>query len=305
MRRDCLFSILLAVGCVLFLQIGCQDQAKTAEGPTAGPTKPDESLVGPPAKVEIAAKSDKPSPGIMFETVVHDFRQIGPGTKHTAGFKSTNTGEDVLKITKIERCCGIVSTSDKSQYAPGESGVLKVEYTATSLPGVIRKNLYVNTNDKTKPRFELTVKASIVRKVAWEPDRLKLVLNEENAGCPEISLSSIDNRAFSITGFTSTINAITADVDPAVEATKFVLQPKVDVEKLQRTMRGTVNISLTHPECNKATIIFDALPRCTIKPPLLIAFYADPQEPIKRVLWILNNYGEDFEVESTEQSACA
>ena len=178
MRRNSLFSILLVVACVLFLQIACQEQAKMAEGPTSGPTKPDESVAGPPARVEAVAESDKPSPKIMFEKVVHDFGQIGPGTKHTGEFKFTNTGEEVLKITKIERCCGIVSTSDKNEYAPGESGVLKVEYTATSLPGVIRKNLYVNTNDKTKPRFELTVKASIVRKVAWEPERLKLVLNE-------------------------------------------------------------------------------------------------------------------------------
>ena len=36
-----------------------------------------------------------------------------------------------------------------------------------------------------------------------------------------------------------------------------------------------------------------------INPPVFIIFDAKPQTPIKRDVWILNNYGEDFEIEFT------
>ena len=47
------------------------------------------------------------------------------------------------------------------------------------------------------------------------------------------------------------------------------------------------------------TIGFSVLPEFKISPPVIIVFNAEPQEPIRREVWILNNYDEDFEVEST------
>ena len=32
---------------------------------------------------------------------------------------------------------------------------------------------------------------------------------------------------------------------------------------------------------------------------MLVVLYNKPQEPIKKLLWVTNNYDEDFEVEST------
>jgi hypothetical protein len=46
------------------------------------------------------------------------------------------------------------------------------------------------------------------------------------------------------------------------------------------------------------TVLFDALPKFTINPPLIIAFNAEPQKPILRKVWLLNNYSGVFEIES-------
>jgi hypothetical protein len=163
----------------------------------------------------------------------------------------------------------------------------------------------VFSNDKVKPKVELTIKAKIVSRIDCQPEKLDLLLNKENAGCPAITIRSLDGKPFSIkqfktTGrFKSTEMAITADYDSSVEATEFVLQPKVDIEKLRKGSNGRIEITLTHPEGDVVTIPFTVLPRFKITPPSIIIYKAEPEKPVTKEVWILSNYDEDFEVEST------
>jgi len=135
MKRNYLISALVFSSVLLF-QLGCQEQAKLPEKPAAAP---ETRVVGTPQKAEAAlAGLDKAGPKITFENVVHDFGQVGLGAQDKiAEFKFTNTGEGLLKIEKVERCCGVVTRLDKTEYAPGERGVWTAEYQARR-PGVVR-----------------------------------------------------------------------------------------------------------------------------------------------------------------------
>ena len=292
MERMCFNLVTFIVSCALVLGIGCREQTKVAEKPQVP--------VGLPEKVKVPEVNETAlgGPKIMFEKVVHDFGEVGPGTKNTCEFKFTNTGDGVLKITRVEECCGVVTKLSKRECAPGESGTLEVEHRVSQQPGTVRRQIYVNNNDKTNPRVGLTIAARIVPKVDYEPKTINLVLRGD-ANCPSITLTCLDGKPFSIKQFKSTGDCITADIDSSVEATKFVLQPKIDTERLRKGLNGVIEISLTHPECDTVTIPFNALPTFEIKPPVIIAFNAEPQKPIDRDLWILNNYGEDFEIEAT------
>ena len=289
MARNHLILLFIA-GSLLLLQFGCQGEAIQAEKPEAGLVE---------EKAEAAIQIDEGAPIITFEKTVADFGEVGvTSSKKVAEFKFTNTGEGLLKIKDIERCCGVVTKVDKTEYAPGESGVVKAEFQAFQKAGLYMKNIYVNSNDKTQPRLALTIKTMVVSKVSYSPKRLSLYLGEENAGCPKIVINSLDNQPFSITGFTSTGGSISADIDSSVEATKFVLSPVVDLERLNDTPKGRINISLTHPDEKSAYISFDLLPKFSTSPPLIIAFNALPEEPIARKVSVLNNYGGAFEIES-------
>jgi hypothetical protein len=265
------YMVCIICGLVLFLQAGCQQQAKmTAEN----------------------------APIIKFESLVYDFGEVGPSAKNTGQFKFTNTGKGLLEITKVARCCGVVTKLDKMKYAPGQSGTLEVEWNSGPLESTMKKNIVVHSNDPNNPATTLTIEAKVVLKVKWEPNRFKLFLDEDNAGCPDVTISSIDNRPFAITGFKSTGDCITTEYDPNVEKTEFILKPKVDMEKLQKNSRGRIIISLTHPQGNLATILYSILPKYTVNPPLLIIFNAEPGKPIVRTISVLNNYHKDFEIES-------
>ncbi|MCP4260938.1 MAG: DUF1573 domain-containing protein [Planctomycetes bacterium] len=295
MVRNYLFLLFVA-GFVLLMQLGCQEQNIPVRELSV---EPQIEEAEPTEKAETEEENDNAAPIITFENKIADFGQIGvTSSKKVAEFKFTNTGEGLLQIKEVEKCCGVVTKLDKEEFAPGENGVVKAEFQAFQKPGLYMKNIYVNSNDKTQPRIALTIKAMVVSRISYSPKRLRLFLEEENAGCPKIVLNSLDKKPFSITGFTSTGESIAADIDSSVEATKFVLSPVVDIEKLNDNPKGRISISLTHPEEKTAYITFDMLPKFSTSPPLVIAFNAIPEKKIVRKVSVLNNYGGAFEIES-------
>ncbi len=297
MKRNYLVLIGLIMGCILFLQTGCKGQAGPPERSEAAPVMPKPTIA--PEKAKTKPETKETTPTITFENVVYDFGEVGPKINKVGEFKFTNTGNGLLKITKVDRCCGVTTILNKKEYAPGESGTLKVQGRWGQQAGVVNRRIYVNSNDKTNPRVELAIKAKIVAKVDCEPKKINFMLKDNKTTCPEITLTSHDNQPFSIKQFKSTGDCITADVNSAEQATKFVLSPKVDTEKLQKTPNGFIEISLTHPELSKVTVVFSTMPEFKINPPSIIVFNAEVKKPVKREVWILNNYGKDFEIEST------
>ncbi len=240
------------------------------------------------------------APTITFQELGHDFGVVPPNKLHKADIKFANTGRGTLKIKKVGGCCGVVTklAGNKKEYAPGESGAISVQWRSGSQPMSFAREFVVHSNDKANPATKLKIKAKVVLKVTWEPKSLSLVLDEENAGCENITIKCIDDRPFSITSFKSTGDCITADFDPSVKATEFVLKPKVRMEKLSNNQKGRITIGLTHPDGNAAIVLFRVLPKYKINPPLLIVFNAEPGKPIVRKISVLNNYDQDFGIRS-------
>ena len=283
MKRKCLILVLVIISSVLFLLTGCQQQTKEAVITQEKPA---------------IAEYDKPSPKITFENEGFDFGQVGPNIKNTGKIKFTNTGDALLKITKVDRCCGVVTRLGKMEYEPGESGELKVEWNSGSRPTTFRRKLVIHSNDPEKPQTTINIQAKVVLQVDWEPKSLRLFLDEENARCPKITINSIDKQPFSILQFKSTADCITADYDSSVEATKFILEPKVNIDAMPKNFKGRININTTHPEGKIATILFSVLPRYTVRPSMIILWNSEPEKPVVRKVDLLNNYRKDFEIES-------
>jgi hypothetical protein len=234
-----------------------------------------------------------------FEQEVYDFGSVGPGTNNLCEFKFTNAGNAALKITDITKTCGCTPFSlEKKEYEPGESGILKVNYFSEQQRGQATKTLVIHSNDTARPEITLSVKANIMVLVDYEPKTLNLLLNQENADCPELTLTSADEKPFSITSFKSTSNCITADFDPSLKATKFVLQPKVDMAILEKTMLGRIEIGLDHPDCKAVSVGINTLPKFKFIPRSLVLRGMATRKPIVKKLRILNNYDEDFSLDT-------
>ena len=295
---------------------GCQGPGSTAVTPAAqsGPeaTAVERAKAGEesrPAAGEVRVKVVRPrtgkvsggQPKITVEKDVCDLGEVGVDTKLTGEFKFTNTGNAPLEIMGVQGCCGVTLKGVEAgqEYAPGQSGTLEFDYQALSIPNPkLARIVYLQTNDPEHKIISLTIKAAVVRRVDYKPETLKLVLKQANAGCPEITLKSLDGRPFSITDFKATAGSITAEFDPRAKATEFVLKPKADLAKLEHNMRGRVSIAVTHPECSTVDLAYDVLPEFTISPPNIMMFGLKAEKSAERDIWILNNYQQDFEIES-------
>ncbi|MFH1716253.1 MAG: DUF1573 domain-containing protein [Planctomycetota bacterium] len=302
MKPKRLILTILIVGCGLLLAAGCEEEtAKPPQQLSPEWFKQFDHLQQPASgQSAIAGTDSRGAPKIAFETVVHDFGDVGPTTNSLCEFRFTNAGTGILRIEDVVKTCGCTPFQlEKKDYAPGESGTLKVQYYSDNQVGPVTKNLIVRTNDSTQPQIELVIRAQIITKVDLEPKALSLMLKGENAGCPKITLSSVDNQPFSITYFRSTANCVTAGFDPSAVANSFVLEPQVDMAKLAKTMNGNIEIGLTHPECKTVTLSLSTLPRFRITPGAISIRGAAPNVPVVRKVAIANNYNEDFELEST------
>jgi len=307
--------VLLLLTGLLVLQSGCQEEASSTRGPSSpsepeklvaeqAPTKPAEPVEEKAPAVEETVATEAPevvkSPKMVLDKVLHDFGEIGPGAAGTAEFTIKNEGTAPLKITQVRVCCGVVARGVEAndQLKPGESAVLELDYRAGMQPSPVTRRIYLRSNDPINGVATLTLKAKIARRVECMPTSLKLFLKQENAGAKDITLRSVDDKPFSIKGFRSTANAVTAQFDPEKQATEFVLKPQANMEKLQRNLRGQISIDLTHPECKNIRVLYDVLAEYTVSPPQIMLFNLKPNDPQKRQLWILSNYKENFEVES-------
>ena len=307
--------VIIAV-CLLNLQSGCQEAQKTPEPQqmvTVTP-KTEENAQAPevvkapdvvkkPKQVQPEPQPKKGKPVIKVEKLVHDFGKVGPNKKYNCEFEFKNAGDDTLRITRIQSTCGCTVTQLKKKvYAPGESGTVKVTFRTPTRQGSTTKNLYILSNDKKNTKFELALKAIVELKVEATPKSLNLSLKAENAGIKPITIKSKDGRPFAIKSFTSTANVITAGFDTALEATEFVLEPKVDIEKLTKNLKGNIRVNVTHPQASMINIAYSTLPLFEVSHPRIIIQNADPSKPITRNVVVKSNYNNTVQIESISSS---
>jgi hypothetical protein len=262
------------------------------------PTEPFWPLAPPEATTEVRGSGS--GPVITFEKIIHDFGQVSPKSKNVCEFRFKNNGTDTLSLNrKIISTCGCTApVLTKTEYAPGEEGIVHVTYTANSIPMKEIKTLTVQGNDPQKPQIKLTIVAEIVSRVAYEPKQLDLLLKDNIATCPPVTLRSLDGIPFSVTEMLCTGNSITTEFDPSIQATEFTIHPKLDLEKLQKLPTGYFTLTLTHPECKQVTIRYKTRSGFQFVPAFPMFFNAEPNIPVQKVVHLSNDTGEDFEIAS-------
>ena len=246
MKPNRVILTILIMTCFLLFQSGCEEETISPQQQLSADWFRQFNQIQRSSSPTTTTRRNpqRRAPKIEFEKLEHNFGYVGPGTNNLCEFRFTNTGNSTLKIGEIINTCGCTPFSlAKKEYAPGESGTLKVNYFSEQLRGKTTKQLVVHSNDRARPEVTLAVKANIKTQVNHEPKTLNLLLKQENANCPQLTLTSIDNQPFSIKSFKSTANCITADFNPSEKATKFVLQPKVDMEILEKTLNGHIQIA--------------------------------------------------------------
>ena len=285
---------------VIAFMFGCQEEQSKIVQPTEAVKV--EAIKPEPVKIQKpqtpTEQATKGQARIEVKKPVHDFGKIAPKKRQTATFTFTNVGDGTLIISKVKATCGCtVPELKKTEYAPGESGIVTIRYNPNGTPGADKKYLYIQSNDTETPQFKLTIKAFIEVKVTASPKKLDLKMIDNNTGAVPITIKSKDGSLFAIRSFSSTGSSITADFDPKHKAAEHILNPKVDLRRLNNTPRGSIQIGTTHPDTPSVTVTFGTLTRFSINRPTFNIKDAKPDTKIVKDVWITSNYGESFEIE--------
>ncbi len=292
------FSVAYVIIGLAFLYLaGCEETARTPEedwfNNPLWSYKTADNTTNTPAGVTAVKKAPK----LTFEKKIHDFGNVKPQSSQLCTFNFKNTGNDILRITDVNTSCGCtISELPKREYAPGESGILPVVYLVESQLGEPTKLIHIVSNDPLNPIIDLSIKAKITATVDLQPRELKLSLTKPNADCPEITVTSLDKQPFTITGFASTEDCITADYDKSA-ATSHTIKLNVDMGILEDNPDGAFEIGLSHPACKKIGGTFSAPARFTATPPSITIYQARPEAATKKVT-LVSNYGEQFDIKS-------
>jgi len=105
----------------------------------------------------IQNKSSQP-PSISFSEEEWDFGKIKEDERPVHIFTIKNTGREELIISRVRSSCGCAATmlsSDNIQ--PGKSSELKVTFNPTGYNGLVKKDIYIESNDPQSPKTKITV----------------------------------------------------------------------------------------------------------------------------------------------------
>ena len=101
-------------------------------------------------------------PKIKFKETSFDFGVVKQGKAVNHIFMFVNTGDETLRIDKVDSACGCTAALvSAKKIAPGATGEIKVTLNTTGYQGKLSKYVYVESNDKSQPRKQLTVSANI------------------------------------------------------------------------------------------------------------------------------------------------
>ncbi|MHC5119195.1 MAG: DUF1573 domain-containing protein, partial [Planctomycetota bacterium] len=242
-----------------------------------------------------------------------DFGDVGPGSTQKADYDFINEGNATLLVDRIQSTCGCSRPTlikDGQRYdakaafnppiafEPGESGKVEVTYKAKSTKGPVSKKLYILTNDPATARAQLVVKSKTIVNVVVTPEKVDLQFDQANAGMPDLSLKSIDDVPFSIKSISVFNNVITVPFDSEEKATRFILKPEVDLEKLKQLSGGVIQIYTDHPTGGRLMVKYNTKPLYEASNPRYVLPKIEPGKPILRDNLIRSNYGDIVQIES-------
>lgn len=105
----------------------------------------------------IQNKSSQP-PTISISEEEWDFGKVKEDERPVHIFTIKNTGREELIIGRVRSSCGCAATmlsSDNIQ--PGKSAELKVTFNPTGYNGLVKKDIYIESNDPQLPKAKITV----------------------------------------------------------------------------------------------------------------------------------------------------
>ncbi len=111
----------------------------------------------------------------VFGGRVFDFGEVVRGSKVSNSFQIINSEKVPLKITRVRPLCTCVKILNYTKsILPGATGEVSLLFNSAKLYGRVSYSIVVHTENRSKSKFRLEIRASIVDDISVSPMRLDL-----------------------------------------------------------------------------------------------------------------------------------
>ncbi|MFQ6098269.1 MAG: DUF1573 domain-containing protein [Armatimonadota bacterium] len=178
--------------------------------------------------------------------------------KVTHSYKIKNAGDADLTITDVRASCGCTATAlAKRSLARGESTDLTVTYTASVVPGKVRKYVTIKSNDPERPTLRLVISGTVKAYVEVIPRFLNLGdMTPDLRTVRKIFVKPLNREGFKVTKVRCSVPQIAGEIvpkpSPATGAYQILVSvgPDLPVGRL----RATMTIETTDPHQPKTSL---------------------------------------------------
>ncbi|NQU08946.1 MAG: DUF1573 domain-containing protein [Candidatus Abyssubacteria bacterium] len=163
----------------------------------------------------VADKSER-APSLVFSETEHDFGEMKQkqSAKHIFRFK--NEGNALLVIDKVKATCGCTGTLlSKDEIQPGEEGEINVTFKTGMSSGKKKKQIYVYSNDPSRPAAKLQIMANIVVPLEMRPRSVRWLADKDRPSTRTVELR-----------YQPDLNIKILKVESSSPAFKVTVQPK-------------------------------------------------------------------------------
>lgn len=279
--------------------------------PQGGQPQPG-AVAGRPLEGTQVQAADADAARIQFEKMNHDFGKIGDEKEVETEFVFKNTGKKTLVMQQPTAGCGCtVPQLTKLEYAPGESGSIKVKFNPQGKHGQQNQRVTVRSNDPTQPELTLTISAAVKQKVWFEPPLVSF--GEVQVGQPAKQVVKIHGPApdFAVTYASSTKGRLfdikvleTKEIEYEGEK---VSQSTVEISYNGKAQRGTVQAmglartTLASHSLADFQITAEVVGDLVALPPRVNAGLLESGAPFSRPVQIRSRNGKPFKITKIDQ----
>lgn len=116
---------------------------------------------------------------VVFDKLIIEDEVVPNSQGYDFTFKFQNTGNETLKISKVETSCSCtIPKLEKEVYFPREKGEINGIFNIGERTGLQEKEIIVHTNDISQPKIKLLLKIKILNPIEIKP---RLIYWERNA----------------------------------------------------------------------------------------------------------------------------
>ncbi|MCC6677161.1 MAG: DUF1573 domain-containing protein [Phycisphaerales bacterium] len=300
MKLTALLRPSVALAALLFLVIPGLARAQV-------PFPGDDSPTGPSLLVQA-------KPKLVVEKIQHDFGRIMDTASVFIDIPFKNTGTGTLEILDTHATCGCtLGRLEQTTYAPGQSGILKVEFKPQGKNGPQLQRITIRSNDPVQPESTIAITAEVEPVVMIEPKLLQF--GEIKKGESRTATVKVIGRT---EDFAATFGTVSNDEALGLEVlstrdvelngkklreteVKVTLKPKAAVGRLQQS----ASIRTNDPRMPAVTvqIMGDILGDLEAGPARLALGVLQAQGPIKTELKITSRAGANFKIAEVTNQA--